>query len=453
MTSAGAGTPNVPTLNQGADDAIRVGGAGSALAAMVAAYRKNDSLGEVWCLPIADDLAATAATATLTFATAATVSGTFYVYVGGVRYALPVLTTQTTAQLATALAALVTADTNALVTAAAAASVVTFTAKNKGPLGNSIYVQVNFLGAASGEVTPTGLTHSVAYVAGSGTAPSLASALAGLGDMPFDVIVSPYYDATSLNALRDYLNDQTGRWSYQSQLYGHVFTAGNGTLGTLTTLGAVRNNQHETIVGTYGNAEPPWIWAAAFAGSAAPSLRTDPALPLQTVTVQGLLPPAVANRFAISERNTLLYNGISTFTVGQDGTVRIENLITTYQKNAFGAADNSYLEVETMFTLAFVLRFMKAAITSKFARVKLASNAQRIGAGAGVVTPNVIRAELIAQYRELESLGYVQNVDDFKAGLVVEQNASNPNRVDVLWPGTLINQLRIFALLAQFRLN
>jgi phage tail sheath gpL-like len=64
----------------------------------------------------------------------------------------------------------------------------------------------------------------------------------------------------------------------------------------------------------------------------------------------------------------------------------------------------------------------------------------------------MIRAELIAQYRELEAAGYVQNADAFKAGLIVEQNATNPNRVDVLWPGTLIAQLRIFAVLAQFRL-
>jgi phage tail sheath gpL-like len=165
-----------------------------------------------------------------------------------------------------------------------------------------------------------------------------------------------------------------------------------------------------------------------------------------------VLAPPLVDRFVLTDRNTLLYTGISTFTVGDDGTVRIENLITTYQKNAFGAADNSYLEVETLFTLAFVLRFMKIAITSKYSRVKLASNQQRIAAGSAVVTPNMIKAELIAQYRQLESLGMVQNADAFKEGLVVEQNASNPNRVDVLWPGTLIDQLRVFALLAQFRL-
>ena len=53
----------------------------------------------------------------------------------------------------------------------------------------------------------------------------------------------------------------------------------------------------------------------------------------------------------------------------------------------------------------------------------------------------------------MEYEGYVQGSDIFAQALIVEQNASNPNRVDALWPGTLINQLRIFALLAQFRLS
>jgi hypothetical protein len=40
-----------------------------------------------------------------------------------------------------------------------------------------------------------------------------------------------------------------------------------------------------------------------------------------------------------------------------------------------------------------------------------------------------------------------------RGGLVVEKDTTNPNRVNVLWPGTLINQLRIFAMLVQFRLS
>lgn len=182
------------------------------------------------------------------------------------------------------------------------------------------------------------------------------------------------------------------------------------------------------------------------------SLRADPARPLQTLALDVLAPP-LASRLTLSERNTLLFDGISTCTVAEDGTVAIENLITTYQKNALGQPDDSYLEVETLFTLAYVLRRLKAVITSKYARVKLAENGTRFAPGSAIVTPNIIRADLIAQYRQLESEGVVQNADAFKKELIVERNNQNPNRLDVLWPGTLINQLRIFALLAQFRLS
>jgi phage tail sheath gpL-like len=271
--------------------------------------------------------------------------------------------------------------------------------------------------------------------------------------MSFDFIVNPYTDTASLDALKGLLNDATGRWSWSTQIYGHYFSAARGTVGTLTTLGTARNDQHGTIMGFNDSPTPSWLWAASVAGAAANSLRADPATPLQTVAIQGVLAPPLQSRFLLTDRNTLLYDGISTFSVGDDGTVYIENLITTYQKNAFGAADNSYLEVETMFTLAYVLRALKAVVTSKYARVKLAANGTRFGPGANVVTPNIIRADLIAQYRALESQGLVQNGAAFKQALVVQQNPTNPNRVDVLFPATLIAQVRVFALLAQFRLQ
>nr|WP_306806018.1 phage tail sheath C-terminal domain-containing protein [Caballeronia sp. BR00000012568055] len=96
---------------------------------------------------------------------------------------------------------------------------------------------------------------------------------------------------------------------------------------------------------------------------------------------------------------------------------------------------------------------MRAVVTSKYARVKLADNGTRIASGSNVVTPNVIRADLIATYQTDEENGLVQGSDVFAKGLIVERNAGNRNRIDALWPGILINQLRIFALLAQFRLG
>ena len=166
-----------------------------------------------------------------------------------------------------------------------------------------------------------------------------------------------------------------------------------------------------------------------------------------------MLAPAVAPRFPLTIRNMLLYSGISTFTVDANGVVTLENIITTYVTNAAGQADNSYLEIETMFLLMYVLRSLRSVVTTNYARKKLAADGVRPPAGSNIVTPSLIKADLIANYRELEAAGMVQESDVFAANLVVEKNASNPNRVDVLWPGILIDQLRVFALLAQFRLQ
>lgn len=453
ITAAGTAAPNVPIISQGAADAAIAGGQDSMLALMTAAYRVNDTFGEVWYLPLSDDAAALSAAGTVTFLTPPTVNGTVYLYVAGVRYALPALTSQTVAQLATALAALINADAACPVNAVAAVGVVTLTAVNKGPCGNDIDLQFNYLGTRGGEALPTGLTATLGPMAGGATAPSLAVALANLGSQEFDFIVSPYTDTASLDALKSLLNDSTGRWAWNQQLYGHFFAAYKGTFGAQVTFGTARNDQHGTVMGVNGSPTPTWIWAASMAGAAAVSLRADPALPLQTVAIQGVKAPPLQMRFQLTEQNSLLYSGISTYSVADDGTVAIQNLITTYQKNSFGNVDNSYLQLETMFTLAYVLRALKTMVTSKYARVKLAADGTRFASGSAIVTPNIIRADLIAKYRELEADGFVQNGDAFKEGLIVQQNSQNPNRVDVLFPGVLINQLRVFALLNQFRLQ
>jgi phage tail sheath gpL-like len=289
-------------------------------------------------------------------------------------------------------------------------------------------------------------------MASGATNPTLTTALTNLTSQSFDFIASPYTDATSMAALTAFLNDTTGRWSYTNQIYGHCFIASRGTLGTLQTLGGTLNDQHTSLLGFNDSPSPSWVWAAALTGAAAGSLKVDPGMPLQTVPIYGVLAPPVASQFAISGRNSLLYTGVSTFTVDQAGIVHCENIITTYQKNGFGIADNSYLEVETMYLLMYVLRALATVVTSKYSRMKLAANGTRFAPGSGIVTPNIIKGDLIATYQQLEFDGFVQNAAAFAKGLIVTQNATNPNRVDVLYPAVLIDQLRVFAVLLQFRL-
>lgn len=445
--------PGVPFLASSVSTVGGLCGYGSMVHAMMAAYLKNDTAGKIYILPLADGKATVAASGTITFTSAATASGTLSVYIAGERVQIAVLNTDAIADVATALAAEINATTRLPVKAAAAAGVVTLTAKNKGAHGNQIDVRLNFGGSAAGESTPTGLAVTVAAMTGGSGTPALDDALANYGDKGADFIINPYTDSTSLNAVKAWLSDSTGRWSYASQLYGHALGVISGTYGELTAAGEARNDQHASLIGVYDSPTPPWVWAAAVYGSAAVSLRNDPGRPLQTLAVSGVLAPPLPSRFDQPERNNLLYSGISTVVVGDDDTVTLENVITTYQTNSYGDADDSYLEIETLFLLMYVTRYLRSAITSKFPRMKLAADGTRFAPGSAIVTPSTIKAELIAQYKALEKNGFVQDSKSFAAGLIVEQNSTNVNRVDVLWPGTLINQLRVFALLNQFRLK
>ncbi len=452
MTSSGDATANVAVLSQGVADAKSRFGLGSQLALMVDWYRKRDTFGEVWCCPLADDGSGVAATGILSFTGPTTAAGVLSLYIAAQRVAVTIASGTAATAVATAVIAAINAATDLPVTAlvdGTDAFKVNLTAKNKGLVGNDIDVRLNYLGLAGGEATPAGLACTITAMASGATNPTLTTALTNLGDMPFDAIVIPWNDATSLNALKSFLDDTTGRWSYANQIYGHVFAALRGTVSARTTLGLARNNQHETISGLYDTPLPAFLMAANTAGAAVASLRSDPALPLQTLATDIPAPP-VASRDTLGQRNTCLYDGISTYSVGDDGTVSIEGMITTYQKNGFSQADDSYLYVETMFTLMAVLRRLRGVVTSKYGRKKLADNGTRVLAGSNAVTPNTIRADIIAQYREMEG-DLVENGDAFAEQLIVERNTVNRSRVDVLWPGDLIGGLRIFALLAQFR--
>jgi len=455
VTSAGNAALNVPVICGGIGDARNKGGPGSMLHLLTKTYMASDSFGEVWLLPVADADQSITAQGSITVSAAPTAAGVISLYVAGILVSVSVTSSDTVATVAASLVSQINKNTLLPVTAAIDAvstSKVSLVAKNKGLCGNDIDMRLNYQGTASGEATPAGLSLALAPFSGGATNPALDDALANLGDEPFDFIVCPYNDTASLNSLKSLLNDSTGRWSWSNQVYGHVFACKSATFAGLTTFGNARNNQHESVIGVYDSPSPAWMWAADMAGAAAVALRADPGRPLQTLALSTVLAPPHDSRLTSTERNTLLWDGISTFTVGTDGTVSLENVITTYQVNEYDEADDSYLEVETLFLLMYVLRTQRSVITSKFPRMKLGADGGRYAAGSNVVTPSIIRAELIASYQEMETAGMVQDSAIFAQELIVEQDATNPNRVNVLWPAVLINQLRVFALLAQFRL-
>lgn len=449
MLDSATGKDSIPERITSGTQAAERFGRGSMLHTEAEAYFRNDTAGEVWVLPLADTESQTAAAGKLKITSAANDTGVISLYIAGIRVQMAVVATDTAEAIATGLAKVINRNTNLPVTAAAEADTVTLTAKNKGAHGNGIDIRLNYLGLTGGESTPSGFEMTITAMSGGNGAPDLLNGLANLKDRSFDFIVNPYTDTASLDVVKTFLAE---RWAWDKQLYGHSYGVITGTYVQLADFGEKRNDQHASLLGVNGSPSPDYQWSAAYTGAIAQSLRNDPGRPLQTLVISGVLPPDDTNILELTERNNLLHSGISTFTVDDDGTVRVENIITTYQKNAYGDNDDSYLQVETLYLLMFVSRYLRTQVTSKFGRMKLAEDGTRFAPGSAIVTPNIIRAELIAQYGFLEFNGHVQDAKGFAAGLKVERNSQNPNRVDVLWTGTLINQLRVFALLNQFRL-
>lgn len=449
----GTAEVGVPVTVSTAAMAKKLFGRGSMLARMVEAYRTVDSFGQLVCIPVKDGLSAGAATGKAEVKGEALEAGTLSFYIGGERIQVAVKTGDAGETVAIALSDAISLKKDLPVTAGAVSGVVTFTAKTKGTVGNGIQLGVNLRGLINGEAMPAGISVKITAMNGGTVDPEVADAIKAMGDEAYDFIGCPYADTAVLDAFQTEMNDTSGRWSPYRMLFGHVYTAKRGDINTLKSFGTARNDQHATIVGV----EPAMPTAveevlAAYLARTAVFISADPARPTQTGALTGVMASAVGKRFILTERQTLLENGIATLTT-VSGTVQIERAVTTYQRNAMGDADASYLDSETLHTSAYILRRLKSIITSKYARHKLADDGTRYGAGQAIVTPSVIKGELVAEYARLELKGICENRDLFKAHLIVERNADNPNRLDVLFPPDYVNQLRIFALLNQFRLQ
>lgn len=434
----------VPTRIYSAAQAEAAFGRGSMLSAMLAALKNANSYTECWAVALADNGAGAAATGTITLGGSPTEAGTVNLYVAGENVQVAVSSAQTTASLATAVAAAINANTALPVTAAAAASVVTLTARHKGEVGNTLDVRVNYY---DGERLPTGLTTAIVAMNGGTANPDINTAITAIGDEQYHTIVLPYVDASNLTKIETLL---ATRWGPMVQKEGQAFTGAVGSVSTMSTLGGTRNSPHLTIMGAGLSPTPPYTWAAV--AGAVDAYEPDPARPRQTLPLPGVLPAAIASRHTRDERNLLLFDGISTTTVDAGGQVLIERLITTYQTNAYGVADISYLNIETMRTLAYLRFSLRARIAQRFPRYKLAADGTRFAPGQAVVTPSLIRSECVALFADWEAAGLVENMEQFKTDLLVQRSDTDPDRIDAIVPPDCINQLRVFAAQVQFRL-
>jgi phage tail sheath gpL-like len=227
--------------------------------------------------------------------------------------------------------------------------------------------------------------------------------------------------------------------------------AKEGTYSTLYSYGDAINERSLSVAGYITS--PTWEpeVAAIYGGIAAREYSIDPARPLQSLEMVGMLPPPVTRRWTLDQVNALLYQGISPI-VEEGGAMRIKRSITTHQVNADNGLDTSYLDSTRMPSLGKYIRMRRQLIASRYGRHKVAPDGTTFGAGQVVVTPSMMRGDLIVQYKEMERAGLVQGTESFIESLIVELNENDPSRMDILDTPIFVSPLAVAAVKVEFRL-
>lgn len=444
-----SGTAAINTLTR--VDTIAAGkvlaGQGSMLARMIELYKLNDSTTELWIVPVNDLVGGSKASMTYTVSAQPTAAGTLFLRLTDQAIPVAVAAGQSTASIATAIGAAINANPDLPVSATVVGSVVTITCDHKGTLGNGLDFRLNY---NPGETTPAGFAATPTAFTGGAGAPDITTALAAIGDEPFATFVHAYTDSTNLSAIEAFL---ATRFDGLHQNDGLAFTAAVDTLGNLETLGLSRNSPFAPIGGIKGLPNPFWELAAAMAGQVAASGTIDPAQPLTGLALTGIHAPAIVDRFIRQEREYLLADGISTFTIDGNGAVCIERMVTTYTLNAQGLPDTAFRDVNTMLTLAYLRFSRRYMILTTFPRYKLGNDGTAYNAGQKIATPSSIKAAIIAQYKQWIGAGLIEDkLDVYKAALVVSRDRTDVNRINTIDSPDLMNQFLVFASQIQFTL-
>jgi phage tail sheath gpL-like len=442
-------TDDTPELVQSLDSAKTKYGRGSMLAIMIEAALKTCGAVPIYACPIADDGSGVAASGTITFATTATASGTFYFYIAGRKVSVSVTTGDGPDDVATACAAAINALPDLPVSAAvngSTAEQVDITAKWDGVTGNGITIKAN-LGASDADYAPGGTTATIAAMSSGANDPDISTALENFGDTQYTQLVIPYNDDTTYGAVAT-----KGTELYRASVK-KPFMAYNGSVAlksALTTLAAARNSKFFSVVPVPGSNTPYFEIGAEAAGAAARSAQLDPGRPGKKTALPGILPPSEA--WDYTDRNDLVKLGISTTIVDGQGVVYIEDLCTTYTtENSIEVSAWRFVSTMTnIFNKIYQLDSVFAL--PPFDNCVVVDDASTTSK-AYAVRPKTVKAYMVQLVDFWVDQAWSKNRDQIVAALVAEIDGVNPGRINTLVPDVIAAGGRIFAVKYEWDFN
>lgn len=442
ILSTGTMAPNTVYQIDSADDAIALAGAGSQLAQIVQGYRAQDSLTPVSIVGVADASGGTAASGKFGFAGTATESRALALYVAGSRILVGVATGDTAAAIAQKVLDAVTNPTDLPVTLTKTAADVIVTARHKGSVGASVFIGHSQL---QGERPPSGITITLTAMTGGTTDPDYSGVISALGDSQYNTLALPIADVANTGLFAAELDR---RWGPLSMLDGVAFTAKADTRANVSSYVSTNLNSGLLyVIGTEVSPlkDPPWVIAAKTAAISALQAQSDPSLHPTGDILVGSRAAKKGTRFSFSERNALLGSGVSTLNATSDGRLAVERLVSTYTKNAQGLPDTALRDLHKVRTLSAMRYSFRVTMSNRYPKAKLSSDGPFLPAGQVIMTPDLCRAECIAQAETWVRAGWMEagSLPQFKQELQVQRTASD--RLECLLPVDVMDNMFVLA--------
>lgn len=439
-TATGVAEALTPKLVTSDVQAKALFGQGSTLALMCTALLKHKRNIEIRAIAQEDDVAGVAATGSITVATPSTATGALNLYIAGVRVRIHVSSSDTIAEIATALATEINANKDLPVTAAINAETdeqIDLTAKNKGECGNEAYIMTNFF---DDEELPQGLTLTIVQMTNGAGNPDIADVIDAVDEEWFTDWLVPYNDDSNFSTLTDELEE---RFSAGGKKDAHAYLVKRATHSGLVTFGTGKNSPHVSIEGFPADAPTPsYITAADLCMQGAYLSNEHPAKPFKTAKLINTLAPKT--RFNTLERELLLQYGISTWEINPAGDVMIERLITTYQKTETGIDSAVYLDITTPKTVSHLRYDLNSFMTVMyFENPKIITSDEVASAGVrdDLVSVKTVEASINARQQLWQERGLTKEMIELRA----ELDGDDPTRINVLLSPEITSPLMVIA--------
>lgn len=421
--TAGSQALNVIVTVSTEADAVQRFGEGSMLVAMWRAAKANADFGlPIDCIAIATGGSAVAATSTLVLNNSAGASagllqsGEVMLYIGGVRVAVGVTTTDTQATVATKLLNAINAMPSLPVTASTTANTyeVRLTAKTAGLVGNDIDLRNGYY---FDDRMPSGLTLTVPAMASGAVSPDVTPLVTAMAGYRATEIVCPFTDSANLAILEAEL---ATRWEAANMQDGQVINAVRGTEAALTTFFSTRNSPHIHTIATTKDATSPWE-TAAMAGAVIESMAaTDPAVPHTGVLLKGYRGASAGNHWTVDQANNMLTMGGSPLAIAADYSGSLLRMVTNYASTPSGAADRSMAELCWIKTMSYYRWLHVTEFQTKYQGFKIAQYIDDPIPGQAIMTVQLAEEVMLGLYQQLMNVGLVQHMDYYRETLLVE---------------------------------